>query len=73
MFAVSSYIKFCVYLCRYLDESRQDYKEKDNRRNFKSPQFVSTDPYVILGIARGSSKAEIKAAYFAKAREYHPG
>jgi DnaJ-class molecular chaperone len=31
-----------------------------------------TDPYQVLGIARGASAAEIKAAYRRRARELHP-
>ncbi len=30
------------------------------------------DPYKILGISRDATKDEIKKAYRAKAKEYHP-
>jgi molecular chaperone DnaJ len=33
---------------------------------------MAQDPYKILGVSRGSSEDEVKKAYKAKARQYHP-
>src|SRR6187551_3319053 len=32
----------------------------------------STDPYFVLGVARGATKAQIKSAHRALAKRYHP-
>ena len=42
------------------------------RRSGLQPDLNSSDPYAVLGLARGSSLAEVKKAYFALVREYPP-
>ena len=38
----------------------------------ESVRFASKDPYVVLGVSRGSSSEEIRAAYRELAGLYHP-
>jgi curved DNA-binding protein CbpA len=42
------------------------------RRSGLQPDLNSSDPYAVLGLARGASLAEVKKAYFALVREYPP-
>ena len=42
------------------------------RRSGLQPDLNSSDPYAVLGLARGASLPEVKKAYFALVREYPP-
>jgi len=38
----------------------------------RTPNLTSSDPYLVLGLARGSSPREIKRAYFELVRQHPP-
>ncbi len=46
----------------------------DNAADLASiePDFTSNDPYLVLGVSRNVSQAEIKRTYFALIRKYPP-
>jgi hypothetical protein len=43
---------------------------EQNSRLFR--RFASSDPHVVLGVAESASIEEVRAAYYALAREFHP-
>ena len=50
----------------------QDYARKQQRQAQARTAKSIPDPYEILGLKRGASKAEIKSAYRKLAAKYHP-
>ncbi len=52
-------------------ESDRNSNVPDNQRQSRMPADVS-DPYVVLGLERGASQAQVRQAYFAMVREHPP-
>ncbi|CAM6127212.1 unnamed protein product [Calypogeia fissa] len=55
----------------YLITSRS-FKKHQGRRNSQLVVRADADYYSVLGVSKGSEKAEIKSAYRRLARQYHP-
>lgn len=56
----------------FRDAFAQAKGPKDQRIGEDEPQFENRDPFDILGISRDASHAQIKAAYLALMKRYHP-
>jgi curved DNA-binding protein CbpA len=54
------------------DEMPEEGQRPETRPSRPAPDFASSDPYAVLGLARGASPREIKRAYFDLVREYPP-
>ena len=52
-------------------ESDRNSNVPDNQRQSRMPADVS-DPYVVLGLERGTSQDQVRQAYFAMVREHPP-
>lgn len=55
---------------RQADEKRR--RAEDEERARAKPTPAEFDPYVVLGVPRGSSKSEIRRAFHAQMTLYHP-